>query len=178
MTKYLSALLFGIIVFTTHLIAQDATFEQGQSNVHVGVGIGGGYLYGLGGGAPSVHVTYEYGMTDNISVGGFAGFASSKWTYFGVGYKQRHLIFAGKGAYHHSFTDKLDTYAGLMLGFQIVSLKGVGGTMPPGQDSAGWFAFSTFAGANYMFTDNLGAFAEIGYGVAILSVGLNLQLGG
>jgi hypothetical protein len=41
--------------------------------------------------------------------------------------------------------------------------------------SAGGFTYSTFIGAKYYFTPKLAAFAEIGYGIAAIELGLSLK---
>ena len=88
-----------------------------------------------------------------------------------------------RGAYHfNEFVkiDKLDLYAGLMLGYNIAS-ETFSSTDPSRTNIAyygssyGGFAYSFFGGARYRFTDNIGVFGELGYGISILNIGLNIK---
>ena len=38
--------------------------------------------------------------------------------------------------------------------------------------NANWYWFTAFVGARYFFAKNLGGFAELGYGVSYLNLGL------
>jgi hypothetical protein len=50
--------------------------------------------------------------------------------------------------------------------------EGFGATPTAG----GGFTYNVFVGGRYYFTDNIGAFAELGYGISILNLGLCVKL--
>lgn len=68
----------------------------------------------------------------------------------------------------------MDTYAGAMLGYNIVSSKYYGDNEYSSSSKASGSAltYSVFAGARYYFKDNLAVFAEVGYGIAALELGI------
>lgn len=145
---------------------------------------------------PTISASGEYAVTNAIGVGGYFGYTSFKWTYasswYNNGgwhnyvdtYKYSFFILGARGAYHFDEfikIDKLDCYAGLMLGYNIA--KATYSTTDPSRGniaytgaSYGGFAYSVFAGARYRFTDNIGVFGELGYGISILNIGLNVKI--
>ncbi len=69
--------------------------------------------------------------------------------------------------------DKLDLYAGVRLGYDVASCS-----VEPDLGynvSVGGFIYTTHIGANYFLTDNWAVNAEVGYGLASLSVGATFK---
>lgn len=163
-----------LVLFTGNANAQYG--GKGQMDLNVGVGLG--TTVGLGGGLP-ISAAFDYGINDNISVGGYAGFVSQTEDLGFFTTKQTNLIVGVRGAYHLELIDNVDTYGGLLLGYNVVSAEitsnnplfpttGVAA-------SASGIAYSAFVGGRYHFTDNIGAFAELGYGIAYLQLGVALK---
>jgi hypothetical protein len=115
-----------------------------------------------------------------FSFGGMFGFTQSRWTYYGNDYLAYNVfVFGGRANYHFNFgVNKLDTYAGLTLGWEI-------GTWSSSNDADDYwlkyygnysgFHFGFQAGVRYFFTNNIGAFAELGYGFTYVKAGLALK---
>lgn len=176
------ALMGGIV---SGIQAQNV-FSKGDKVVHLGVGLGS-YLGGTGytSSIPPVLVSYEQGIVDNlidgnasIGLGGYLGYTANKWNATNdSGYKYSYLILGARGAFHYQFIDKLDTYAGLMLGYNIVNGKWFGsGTETNPVATSSSVAYSVFLGARYYFTDKVAVFAEVGYGIAALELGVAFRL--
>ena len=173
------AILFACVSVT---MAQDV-FVKGDKIGHIGFGVGD-FLGGTGykTTVPPVLISGEYGLTDAllengkgfIGVGGYMAYAANKHTYSGnYGYKYSYFIIGGRGAFHYQFVDKLDTYAGAMLGYNVASASYFGDDEFSGAKAdAGGVTYSTFIGARYYFAENIAAFAELGYGIAALELGL------
>ncbi len=156
-----------------------AQFEEGQSDLNLGVGF---VTFGFNGdGALPISLSYEYGINDNISVGGFGGYVSSTEDFagFGVDYswKYTYLIVGVRGSYHKELVDGFDTYAGILLGYNIASVtyEGDDSFKPAIEPSVGGVAYGIYAGGRYHFTDNVGAFLELGYGISAVNLGLALK---
>ncbi len=148
---------------------------KGQMDLNVGVGLG--TTLGLGGGLP-ISAALDYGINDNISVGGYVGFLSQSEETGFFTTKQTNIIIGARGAYHLDLIDNIDTYGGLLLGYNIVNAEVTSSNplFPAGiAAGASGIAFSGFIGGRYHFTDNLGAFAELGYGIAYLQLGLTYK---
>ena len=175
MKKVFLSLAIAAIAFTAN--AQKSSglaFDNSTSYLHFGVGFGGGFYTGTVT-LPPVSISYEKAVTDNISVGGILGYSSSKYNFYTDGdYKYTYLLIAARGNYHFATSEKLDPYAGLSLGYNIVSVSA-----PSGQNSykskGSALLFGAQIGANYYFSPNLGAFAELGYGIGILTIGLSAK---
>ena len=166
----LPALLLGALCFfTTSANAQLAT-----TDLHLGIGLGTRF----GGGVP-LGASLDYPVTDEITVGAYVGYQRYSESIVFAEFDYSILILGARGTYHVDFGPaELDPYGGLLLGYNVVNaeINGGGlGTLPVGGTASG-VAYGFFAGANYNFTERFGAFAEIGYGVQILSVGLNVNL--
>lgn len=159
------------------LLAQ--SHSSGTKNLNIGVGIGNSVVTGNQT-IPPVSASFEVGIKDNISAGGYIGYTASKFDYpsFNFSYKYSYLIVGARGAYHHDLgIPNLDPYAGAMLGYNIASAKYDGSGSDPGSSSSvGGLAYSVFAGARYLFTDSLGAYTEIGYGISYLNLGVNFKM--
>ena len=172
-------------------MAQEDVFQKGDVVLGVGIGIGN-TLNGAGYSStiPPIVISGEYGITDAliqqtgkgyVGVGGYLSYTANKYKYNiggdDYGYKYTYMIIGGRGSFHYQFVDKLDTYAGVIAGFNISSGKAYGdwGSASYKVASNGGFVYSTFVGARYYFTDNIAVFAEAGYGFNLLEAGLAIK---
>lgn len=72
--------------------------------------------------------------------------------------------------YHKEFFEGINTYAGAMIGYNMGSAEWTGaGNL--NVDIKG-ITYTGFVGARHSFTDQLGVYGELGYGVALLNIGL------
>jgi len=168
--------------------AQAQVIEKGNVVAQVAIGVGTLYDYGWRTNTkfsiPPLSLAVEYcildGLIDDkaaVSVGGYLGHYARRYEYgTGYGWRYSHTITGARGAFHFQFVDKLDTYAGIMLGYRFYhsGYYGDWGTTSR-YDYGGSSAFehSEFVGARYYFTDFMAVFAEVGYGgISILQGGL------
>jgi hypothetical protein len=117
-----------------------------------------------------------------ISLGGYAGIKSYKYSGSSGAYhfdeKWNYTVIGVRSAYHYNAlnNEKFDVYGGLMLSYNILSYKysdNSGTSTFKGSGSYGSnLGLSAFVGGRYLFTDNIGAFAELGYGVSYLTLGV------
>jgi hypothetical protein len=140
-------------------------FSKSDKVVSASIGFGGGL------GLP-ITVSGEYGITDNIGVGATLGYA--RYDYAIIAGAINNILIGARGNYHYQFVDKLDTYAGLTVGYNVASYTGSGAILP-GASFGGVFAGGT-VGGRYYFSKNLAAQAELGYGIAYLNVGIAYKL--
>lgn len=163
--------LFAIALFSAGIVSAQVYTEDSKM-LNLGIGIGGSYTTGTIG-IPPISASFEKGITEKISVGGVAGYAASKYEAFGFKAEYSYILVGARGSYHFYNTDKIDAYGGAILGYNIVSSKvtGVGAAA-----SASGLAYSGFVGGRYLFTEKLAAFAEVGYGISLLTLGVTLKL--
>ncbi len=170
----------------------DPIFSEGDKVINLGVGLGSTLYTGSGysGLVPPLSISFEKGIKDNIlekgvlGVGGYVGYASAKWDYsdtFGsYSWSYSNIIIGARGSFHYPLVDKLDTYAGLMIGYNIVSTKysatGYYSDYPASTNSSGGLAWSMYLGGRYWFNPKIAGMVELGYGIAYLNLGVALKL--
>lgn len=143
----------------------------------------GSFVYAANatGSVPPLTAAFDMGYNENISFGGLVSYTSAKYDFSGFGYGYTwtwsYLVIAARGAYHYDLfhKDNIDTYGGLMLGYNIASFSetrtGTGFGLGTGS-AGGGVLFAGYIGARYYFTPNLAAQAEVGFGLALLNIGL------
>lgn len=142
--------------------AQNGAFKNGDKLLNLGIGINSYYSGGIPFGA-----SLEFGVTDAISVGGNVDYLSSN--YKGeFGFKFTALYFGARVNYHFNEllkieSDKVDVYGGLTLGYRSFSFKdrsddGIG----LGKSYGSGVYLGGLVGGKYYFTNNIGAFVELG----------------
>lgn len=162
--------------------ASAQSFNKGDKVLNVGIGLGNSLYNGSGfkTSIPPLSASFEYGVVDHlfddkssIGVGGYFGYTSSKYSWNNeYDYKYSSAVVGARGSLHYAFVDKLDTYTGIGLGYNIVSgksdYKGLGSYSA--ESSALYWAW--YLGARYYFTDSFAGMAEVGYDVAYLTIGV------
>jgi hypothetical protein len=119
-----------------------------------------------------------------IGIGGYFGYAGAKeeFSTFGIEYswKYSYLIIGARGTYHFVLEDNADVYGGVMLGYNVASVKFESDDEDlealVTEPSAGGVAYSAFVGGRYMFAEKVGVFGELGYGISWITAGLTLKL--
>lgn len=136
MKKIIASFCTAAIILVFSLNAKAQSFEQGNVILHGGIGIQSFVT--------PIVFNGEYAVTDQIGIGVGLQFASRDGSSATAG--------SIRGAYHFGEfikNDQLDLYAGSEIFFAL-SGGGSGAT------------FTIFPGARYYFSDNIGAFSEIG----------------
>lgn len=158
--KKLTLLISAIVLFVSYCKAQ-APIQEGEIQINAGFGLSN---YGL-----PVYGGAEFGIGNNISVGGeisYRGYNNSYATY-----KWKHSIttFAAIGNYHFNelleIPSNWDAYAGLSLGYASWSTKldGAGSIDYTGSGSSGLYIVGQIGG-RYFINDNFGINLELGGG--------------
>jgi hypothetical protein len=153
--------------------------------INLGIGFGStlysGTYYSRG--VPPVSISYEQAIVDQIlekgviGIGGWLGYTSYKYDYQGWGYKYSNFIFGATGSFHYPLLDKLDTYVGIGLGYNIASADEFG--VNTGWDyssTSGGIVLAGMIGARYYFVEKFAAFIQAGYGVSYLTIGVSIRL--
>lgn len=176
-------LAFAILPTTAKQAAAAATspipgYVQGRTVISGSLGMGLANTYG-GNGTPLIAATAEYGVTPTISVGGSAGFATSKYGDAGYTVKYSYTVIAARGSYHFTkvATDKpLDLYAGVSLGYNHVGVSESGLYAYGYNVGASYLLYGLYGGARWYFNPKTAVFAELGYGLGELAVGASVRL--
>jgi len=158
---------------------KESTIEQGSKVLNLGVGFGSTYYSSYyTSQTPALSASFEVGVKDgvidkgSIGVGGYLGYSSAKWTDY---YKTSNIIIGARGSFHYPLVDKLDTYTGLLLGYNIYSYTDYSGFTGL-HGSNGGLTLAWFAGARYYVSNNFAVMGEIGYGISYLTLGVAFKL--
>lgn len=160
--------------------AQEPYLKSGKFLIQGNVGYGGGAFIAVGAGFPIVpQVNLEYIAVENafgegsgaIGVGAVAALG-----LYSVGSANVTSFVAGvQGNYHFTPKAQFDPYIGLMLGFYTYSLN-LGLSQFGINETFSGFGWSGHVGATYWLSNGFGLHGRLGYGVAIVSLGLTLGL--
>ncbi|MDP4222387.1 MAG: hypothetical protein Q8868_03650 [Bacteroidota bacterium] len=184
MKKFLLSMVL-VCFALSHLAAQESTFGKGTKVLNVGIGFGSTWYSGTYYHAqiPPISASLEFGVVDNvlekgsIGVGPYVGFSSYKWEYSDWGYKYTNIVIGARGNFHYPLANKLDTYVGILLGYNIVSANEFG--TPLGYDysaTSSGIRLAGYIGARYYFKEKFGVMAELGYGITYFNIGIALKL--
>jgi hypothetical protein len=153
------------------------TFVKGTKLFKFGVGMNGD-------GTP-VEAGFEAGVTNNfLGVKGMVLGLGANLGYYGYkedfssmagsySWKYSNIVITGRAMAHYPFIKKLDTYAGLVLGYNVGSVTYSGsnaGSMP--SPSVGGVVWGGLIGARYEFSKNWGAYIELGKSTANACLGV------
>jgi hypothetical protein len=171
-TTMFMAMLLVAAIFAGTSNAQDV---KGVNHLNLGIGVGT-FGFSGSGGIPIV-ASFEHGVTDKIGVGAYLGYLSRS---FGTDYRWNYYMIGARGSYHFNellnvSNDKVDIYGGAMLFYRGFS-QTYKGTGTPYDYNYGGLDFALHAGGRYMFSQAIGGFAELGYGISPLQLGLTVQL--
>ncbi len=183
--KKLLVTLSVVLCLSVATIAQN-TFNQGDKVINLGIGFGstlytGSYYTNK---TPPISGAFEIGIKDNlfddkssIGIGGYLGYTGAKWEQSGYGWKYSNIILGARGALHYQLIDNLDTYTGLMVGYNMVSSSAIGSGAYGGSTALGsGLRASWFLGGRYYFTEKVAGLLELGYGVSYLNLGIAFKL--
>ncbi len=181
----IKALLFAAL-FTFGFISLHAQeVKQGDKILNLGIGLGSALYSGsyYKSSVPPISGSLEVIVKDELfdgngalGLGGYVGYSAYKWEYSGWGYKYTNIIIGPRGYVHYGFMDKLDTYAGLLIGYNVVSSSEFGTSF--GYDysnSSGGLIWSGFIGGRYYFSDKFAGMVELGSGITYLNLGIALK---
>jgi hypothetical protein len=194
--KNVARIVFLVLVLAVLAAGSASAQEWFNSYAHsvdgdtlfVNAGVGFGPTSGYNSGVPPLSASVDYKLPIGlpITAGLIATYSTWKWKHdlgsLGkVDVTYSNLGLGARGMYHFNFTEKLDTYAGLTLGWVVQSSKsevsGAVGNYESSNDGEPFFLFGASIGARYFFTSFLGAYLELGYsGLQILGAGLTVKL--
>lgn len=180
----LKAVFVFLFVLSFSELMNAQLFSKGDNVINLGIGVpsylgGNGYETKL----PLISGSYEYGLFDDllegkasIGVGGYLAYTANRFKYAGNrGYDYSYLIIGPRAAFHYNPIENLDTYGGLLLGYNIVSSSSYGDASDRPANNESGFIPAIYVGARYYFMNNIAAFAEVGYGLSLVEVGLSFK---
>ncbi len=167
-------IIFILLIIPLYSIKAQS-FEKGDQVFNLGIGIGGAYNSGYSIMIPPISASFEYGLTNDLGIGNFgvglyAGISSVKDNF------ETHftpIVIGIRAAYHFYKTEKVDIYAGALLGFRMVESDNIGMSTYSAKSGIAW---DTFVGARYYWTPSLTVMTELGYGISWLTVGIAYKL--
>jgi len=134
----------------------------------VGLGVNGsGIALGAG---------YEYGVTNEISVGGLFDYYS--WSEYAWA-KGTYIIIGPQGNYHFGnlfkWDSKVDPFAGLVLAYESISWDLSNPYIPGWTGSSGGLVLGGQIGIRYFVSPNLALYGQLGFGITYLNIGVDFK---
>jgi hypothetical protein len=164
----IAALVLGAMLMSE---AGKAQAVKGKNFLNAGIGIGSFGLNGTGG--LPITASFEHGFSDKISGGVFVGIVSRNYT---SSYKYKYFVVGARASYHFNevlkiTNPKVDVYGGASIYYRGYSLNyDYLGTKQKVTD--GTVGIALHAAARYMFSTHVGGYAELGYGISPLQLGV------
>ena len=169
--KYLNIPLF-LALILGGITLQAQSFREGQVTISPSIMVGTIGFYGGGTGLP-LAVSGEYGITEYIGVGPFLGYAGYNYNSGSFKYKWTFFTFGARGDFHFWSlledatesdlgADKIDVYAGALLGFRTASYSSNDGVTVGGTSFGSGGTFGLAIGGRYYVSDKVAVFAEAG----------------
>jgi hypothetical protein len=169
-----------LLIPDAKLAAQDSPFKKGDKTINLGIGFGSSYYSSYyTSHFPAISASFEVAVKDGIAdkgsigVGGYVGYSSAKYANY---WKSTNFVIAARGSFHYPFINKLDTYTGLQLGYNIYSNKYYDTYAGEFNASSSGIGFAWFVGARYYFTNTFAGMVELGYGVAYFTLGVAIKI--
>ncbi|MGZ3901130.1 MAG: hypothetical protein ACXVNM_03355 [Bacteroidia bacterium] len=147
--------------------------------------------------SPALSISYEQALHKKLGpgylgLGAYFGYQSAYYQYNdyyynGDRYYYKHswkyMMIAARGAYHADILnfEKGELYFGAIIGLRIQTYNYYNSSPDPNKNDYAlrqgsvYPGYSLFVGGRYYFTDNIGLFGELGYGISYLTLGLSLK---
>lgn len=173
-------ILFLLFVISLPNYSYCQIFKNGSNDINLSVGMGSTFLQsGNTIAFAPICLTFDHGIVDNImekgsiGIGGLFGYSSSNFNNQFSSYTATNWTISARGTFHYPLVDRLDTYGGILIGYNIVGIKitGFNAGIPVSGPMTG-----IFIGAKYYFTNDLAIFSELGYNISWLNFGISLKL--
>lgn len=183
--KKLSFLIAGLAFLCSGQSASaQSEFETGTNIVQATIGfpqlLGFGTTYKTT--IPAIGLAYDRGIIDDlingkasVGVGAYFGIAGARQEFIGFGYDYTYILAGARGTFHYELLEDFDTYAGVLLGATVVASNGYGNAPFSSVADGSGLLSGAFVGGRYYFTDDFAAVAELGFGVALLNVGISAR---
>lgn len=190
------ALLFCVFASClSTLTAQNTRFEKGDIEFSAGVGLVPTFFADQSKTIiPPLSAKIGYRVGNHLSLAAYAAYSSSETDQIDLPdgsvthFQNDYLLVGLRGAAHTNRLDNWDIYGGFLLGYNMPQVTENrtftnGGDVEPVEDQPTFtrpaenkFTYSGFVGASYYFGTKIGAFAELGYGISLLNVGVSFKM--
>lgn len=167
----------GLAISNAHAQSE---YDEGQIDINAGLGLIP--TFGLGNVQMPLSLSVDYAVQEDvgigdIGIGGYLGYSNSTEDDPNYGKITRAYYIAGvRGTYHVDFIEGVDTYFGVLAALRIATLEVENNPFSNLPAAGGGTGYSLFAGGRYYFSENVGVFAEVGYGISIINAGLSFRI--
>ena len=133
----------------------------------------------------SISIDFPSPKTKGLTFGGYFGYTSNKLTvhndFFGdYGWKYSYYILGARATYSINLfnNEKTIPYGCVMLGYNVARSTYFGDDSFGNSYNAGTggFTYSGSVGIRHMLKPKIGGYAELGYGIAYLTIGLSMRI--
>ena len=163
--KIMKNLLIFLSIFLVSFSSLKAQDSEQKINIFLGIG---GSIQGAKIKTPAFYGSYEYFISDNLSIGALAGYSTLSVTNinFSQGGTEEdntsNIVFGGLANYYLLRNDDFETYFGLSLGY--------------GSGLTASLFYEFHGGARYQINESISINSELGFGLSLLKVGVSFDL--
>ena len=160
-------------------------FDIGDKTIGISIGFGNDYNYNYYYGyvpvvLPAFGLTYDQGIIEAgpgiVGIGGILDAQFAHYGLYGSTLSYTNYVIGARGTWHLTLlkdkNNKFDPYGGVMVGLRFFSARNGYNNINTSSVSP---AAGLFVGAKYNFAEHVGAFAEVGFDVSLLRIGLNFN---
>ncbi len=176
MKKLLAFSFLVALLLTTSFKGFSQSFSKGDKIVNLGIG-----LLGFGG-----YASAEFGIQDNIGIGpiiGYTYYNAGLFSGYGSDYSYGQFRAGARGAYHLGEVlkmkdEKFDPYVALSVGVVSERNSITYNTITQNYEYGNRLApfFNPRVGARMELSNNLGGYAELGWGGSWIQAGISFKL--
>ena len=193
-TSVTSLILLAMVFICTATTAQEdrkiskdnsPAFDIGDKTIGISVGFGADYSYNYYRGyapvvLPAFGVSYDQGILEAgpgiVGIGGIVAAQFSHYGLYGTNITYANYVIGARGTWHLTLlkdkNNKFDPYGGVLVGLRFFNYNDNYDRYKSNSVNP---AFGLFVGAKYNFAEHVGAFAELGFDISLLRIGLNFN---
>ncbi|HMQ49356.1 MAG TPA: hypothetical protein PKA00_16795 [Saprospiraceae bacterium] len=184
------ALLTSMLMLALTAAQSQVKFQSGDIEFSTGIGIFSTYAKDKAQMiVPPLSARIDVRLGNKFTLGAYAAYSAYERLQMDLpdgsiqDLSSKTTIIGLRAAAHHSPRENWDVYGGAMLGYNMPEVERTV-TEEKILDEAGpsfsrpaenTFTYSAFLGAAYYPTETIGLFAEVGYGISILTTGISFK---
>ena len=173
-----TVLLIAAVASGVFSVPGNVAAQFGRQSRYLGVHVGTTSL----GSATAIGVNGEMAYNERVGIGAWL----DTWSYgetlaFGgavYDWDVRYIALAATGAYHFPVREepRLDPFAGMALGYYVVSTSGVNFSGVSYNGSTSRLFLGAFGGARWAFNNNVSGVVRLGFGSTTFTIGLDFKM--
>jgi hypothetical protein len=158
-----------LLLLTTALNAQKIQFKSISPSIGFGSAL---KKIGENGKLPVIQVAFDFDVANKIRVSPFIGYTTSETKFLNSTIDYSSFLIGAKGKYELDDAKNYSLYLPFAIAINSTKASNSYGTISTDLD----LAYSFGVGGSYNLAKSVSIFAELGYGISILNVGVTFNI--